>query len=118
MEYFQDALAIYHSILGREHAIRSKVLTKIGECFIRKRKHKDALVLLEEALQIHINVGQDFNDLGLAEIWFNLGIVYCETGRLDKAIDSYEISMEIRRQKLGENNVEIAQVSTGNLRRS
>jgi len=110
MEYFQDALAIYHSILGREHAIRSKVLTKIGECFIRKRKHKDALVLLEEALQIHINVGQDFNDLGLAEIWFNLGIVYCETGRLDKAIDSYEISMEIRRQKLGENNVEIAQV--------
>ena len=111
MEYLQDSLAIYHSVLGKEHAIGSKVLSKIGECFIRKRKHKEALVLLEEALQIHSDSGNKFGNLGLAEIKFNLGIVYCETGRLNEAIDSYEISMKIRREKLGLNCVEVAQVS-------
>jgi tetratricopeptide (TPR) repeat protein len=111
MEYFQDSLAIYHSVLGEKHAIGSKILTRIGECFIRKRKHKDALVLLEEALQIHIDAGNDFSDLGLAEIQFNLGIVYCETGNLDEAMNSYEKSLKIRTKYLGENSVETAQVS-------
>eukprot|EP00979_Chaetoceros_neogracilis_P007995 scaffold1744_cov237-Chaetoceros_neogracile.AAC.7 len=110
MEYFQDSLAIYHSVLGEKHAIGSKILTRIGECFIRKRKHKDALVLLEEALQIHIDAGNDFSDLGLAEIQFNLGIVYCETGNLDEAMNSYEKSLKIRTKYLGENSVETAQV--------
>jgi tetratricopeptide (TPR) repeat protein len=111
VEYLQDSLAIYHLVLDKEHAIGSKVLSKIGECFIRKRKHKEALVLLEEALQIHSDSGNKFGNLGLAEIKFNLGIVYCETGRLNEAIDSYEISMKIRREKLGLNCVEVAQVS-------
>ena len=111
MEYLQDSLAIYHLMLDKEHAIGSKVLSKIGECFIRKRKHKEALVLLEEALQIHCDSGNKFGNLGLAEIKFNLGIVYCETGRLNEAIDSYESSLKIRREKLGLNCVKVAQVS-------
>ena len=51
------------------------------------------------------------DDLTVAEIHFNMGIVYCETGALSKSIDSYEISMRLRREILGDDNVEIAQVS-------
>ena len=109
--YFQDALSLYRGVLGKDHAISSKPLTKIGAYFIQNRKHEEAMKLLQEALQLYYDYDLP-DDLICAEIHFNIGIVYCETGELEKAIDSYEISLQIRRQKLGNGSVEIAQVSS------
>lgn len=108
---FQEALTCYREIFGKEHASTSRPLTKLGICLIRNRKHKEAMALLEEALQLCKCCGR-VDDLLYAEIHFNKGIILCETGQLSKAIDAYEISMGIRQKKLGDDSIEVAQVST------
>lgn len=110
MEYFQDALALYNSILGNDHPIGSKILTKLGECLLHLRKHKEACSILENAQEIYYDSRKQQSELLLSDILFNLGIAHCETGRLNKAIDSYESSMKIRRKVLGENSIEYAQI--------
>lgn len=110
MEYFQDALALYNSILGNDHPIGSKILTKLGECLLYLRKHKEACSILENAQEIYYDSRKQQSEILLSDILFNLGIAHCETGRLNKAIDSYESSMKIRRKVLGENSIEYAQI--------
>uniref|UniRef100_A0A7S3PXG4 Uncharacterized protein n=1 Tax=Chaetoceros debilis TaxID=122233 RepID=A0A7S3PXG4_9STRA len=106
---FQEALTCYREIFGKDHASTARPLTKLGICFIRNRNHKEAMALLDEALQFYKCCGR-VDDLLYAEIHFNKGIILCETGQLNKAIDAYEISKGIRQQKLGDDSIEVAQV--------
>lgn len=103
-------MSLYRGILGKDHAIASKPLTKIGAYFIQQRNHAEAMTLLQEALQLYCNFNLP-DDLNCAEIHFNMGIVHCETGALERAIDSYEVTLQIRSQILGHESVETAQVS-------
>ena len=85
---------------------------KIGACLIHDRKHEKAMTLLQEAMVL-LEGSEFYNSFLIADIHFNMGIVHCETGELNKAIDSYEISMRLKRDKLGDESIEIAQVSLG-----
>ena len=109
LAHYEDSLRLYRGVLGKNHAISSKPLTKIGAYFINHRNHDKAMKLLQEALQLYYDYNLP-NDLICAEIHFNIGIVHCETGELNKAIDSYELSMQIRLRELGDDCIEIAQV--------
>ncbi len=108
--FYEDALTLYRSALGKNHAIASKPLTKLGAYFIQKRKHDEAKNLLQEAIQLYCDHDL-LDDLICAEIHFNLGIVYCETGELERAMDSYEVCLQIRRRELGCEDINVAQVS-------
>ena len=108
--FYEDALTLYRSALGKNHAIASKPLTKMGAYFIQKRKHDEAKNLLQEAIQLYCDHDL-LDDLICAEIHFNLGIVFCETGELEKAMDSYEVCLQIRRRELGSEDINVAQVS-------
>ncbi len=107
---FQDALTHYRAIFGKDHASTTKALVKIGVCLIRNRQHDEAMELLDEAYILLRTCGYN-NSLHIAEIQFNKGIILCETGQLKGAIDAYEKSIDIRREKLGDDSIEVAQVS-------
>ena len=107
---FEAALATYEAILGIDHVSISIPLEKLGSCLIRERRHYDALNVLVKALDIRKKDSHD-KDLHAANIYFNLGIIYCETGKLNKAIDCYEDAVNIRLEKLGNESIEVAQVS-------
>ena len=66
---------------------------------------------LEQALEIRIKHGRH-NDLPSANIQFNMGIIHCETGKLHEAIDSYEEAIKIKAVELGDDSIQVAQVST------
>lgn len=88
----------------------SVVLEKLGHCFIKSRQHINASKILQRALDIRTTYGCQY-DLHSAEIHFNLGITNCETGELNAAIDCYEKSLNIKTKELGEDSIDVAQVS-------
>ncbi len=88
----------------------SVALEKLGHCLVRNRQHGAALKLLHRALDIRTNHGRQ-KDMHSAEIHFNLGIVYCETGELNQAIDCYEEALSIKTVELGDDSIGVAQVS-------
>ena len=97
--------------MGKSHVSISISLEKLGSCLIRERRHKEAINLLEQALDIRTKHSRD-KDLPSAEIYFNMGIIHCETGKLNKAIDFYEEAIQIKIDELGRENIQVAQVSS------
>ena len=100
----------FRAIFGKDHASTTRPLIKIAACLIRKRQHDEAMELLGKAHQLLRACGHN-NSLHVAEIEFNKGIILCETGQLKDAIDAYEKSIDMRREKLGDTSIEVAQVS-------
>ncbi len=109
---FEAALATYEVVLGKAHVSISISLEKLGSCLVRERRHKEAMNVLEQALDIRTKHGRH-KDLPSAEIYFNMGIIHCETGKLNKAIDCYEEAIKIKMDELGNENIQVAQVSRG-----
>ena len=58
----------------------------------------------------HINIGKDHVEVATA--LFGMGIIYGERGDIQRAMDCYEASLNIRSRKLGSSSVEIAEVYT------
>lgn len=82
----------------------------MGSCLIRERRHSHAIDCLEEALNVRVLHSRN-EDLPTSEIFFNMGIIYCETGKLHKAVDCYEQAIQIKIKELGNQSIEVAQVS-------
>ncbi len=110
MNFYETALATYEVVLGEEHVSISVSLQKIGSCLIRERRHSDALAVLEKALKIREGHGHS-QDLPTSEIYFNMGIICCETGNLHKSVDCYEEAIKIKSRELGMQSTDVAQVS-------
>lgn len=106
---FDKSVSLYEAVFDVEHLSVSVALEKLGHCLIMNRQHSAALSSLHRALDIRTNHGR--TDLHSAEIYFNLGITHCETGELNKAIDCYEEALNIKSDKLGEDSIDVAQVS-------
>jgi tetratricopeptide (TPR) repeat protein len=103
-------LATYEAVLGKEHVSISHSLEKLGTCLIRERKHNAAMKVLQKAIEIRSKHDHD-RDLHSADIYFNMGIIHCETGNLNKAIDCYEEAVNIKTAALGNKDIQVAQVS-------
>ena len=110
MRCYENALATYEVILGKDHVSISIPLEKMGSCFIKERRHQDAMNILEKALEIRKKHDRH-QDLPSANIYFSMGIIHCETGLLHKAIDCYEEAIKIRTVELGNEDIQVAQVS-------
>ena len=107
---YEDALTTYELLLGKENVFISIPFEKLGSCFIKERRHKDAMDVLEKALEIRVKNGHQ-EDLTTAEIYFNMGIIHCETGKLHKSVDCYEEAIKIKIRELGSESIDVAQVS-------
>ena len=110
MKYFEKSVVVYESVFNAGHLSLSLALEKLGHCYIKSRQHNNASKILKRALDIRTTHGRQY-DLHSAEIHFNLGITNCETGQLNAAIDCYEQSLNIKTKELGEDSIEVAQVS-------
>ena len=106
---YKASLGIYRTVYGKDHLRISVVLEKIGTCLIRLREHAEAMKVLNEAIDIR-KERHRINDLGSADIYFALGIVSCESGTLNVALDHYEEALIIRRKILGDDSVAVAHV--------
>jgi tetratricopeptide (TPR) repeat protein len=106
---YEIALATYEAVLGKEHVSISHSLEKLGTCLIRERKHNAAMKVLQKAIEIRSKHDHD-RDLHSADIYFNMGIIHCETGNLNKAIDCYEEAVNIKTAALGNKDIQVAQI--------
>jgi len=106
---YEDALTVSCVALGRDHIRTSVILEKLGSCLIRTREHTEAMEFLEEGLEVRKKHAR-YNDLVSADIHFAMGIIHCESGKLNDALDSYEEAMRIRCIQLGDNHIEVAQI--------
>jgi len=106
---YEDALTVSCVALGRDHIRTSVILEKLGSCLIRTREHTEAMEFLEEGLEVRKKHAR-CNDLISADIHFAMGIIHCESGKLNDALDSYEEAMRIRCIQLGDNHIEVAQI--------
>jgi tetratricopeptide (TPR) repeat protein len=52
-------------------------------------------------------LGNDHIDVGTS--LFGMGVIFSESNELDKAMECYRVSLDIRRQHLGDASVEVAQ---------
>ena len=96
--------------MGKDHIIVSFVLTKLGACLVRAREHTSALDSFEDALEIREKCNTNDDDLEAADIFFNMGIIYCERKKFNDSLDFYEKAIQIRRELLGDDNIDVAQV--------
>lgn len=106
---YEDALTVACVVLGRDHIRISVILEKLGSCLIRTREHKEAMEFLEEGIEVRKKHAR-CNDLVSADIHFAMGIIHCESRKLNDAINCYEEAIKIRRVLLGENHVDVAQI--------
>lgn len=96
--------------MGKDHIRVSFVLTKLGTCLVRAREHSVALDNFEDALEIREKCNTNDDDLEAADIFFNMGIIYCERKKFNDSLDFYEKAIQIRRELLGDDNIDVAQV--------
>ena len=106
---YEGSVQYYQKLLGLDAMKIAVVLEKIGTCLLNDHEPEKAKVKLEEAIRIR-KTHQADNDLETSEIWYGLGIAYCEEKEFNKSLDAYEKSYLLRQELLGESHVEVAQV--------
>ena len=106
---YEGSLEYYQHLLCKSHIMCAVVSEKLGMCLLNDREPEIAKTHLEEALRIRKEHGSTY-DLEAAEIYYGLGIVYCESRDYNKCLDFYEEAMRLRQEFLGDGHVCVAQV--------
>merc|ERR1712012_691666 len=116
-EYERSLVCFRESLQYRRNCIkRRKKLRQRRQNFRNKRN--ESWTSLESTigeefgtLEEEKHGNEDGEDKEIADIYFGMGIAFCEKGRqYDKSLQCYEKALQVRRETLGENHVEFAQV--------
>lgn len=106
---YEGSVGYYRKLLGSDAMKIAVVLEKLGTCLLNDHEPQQAKDKLEEALKIRKKHRAD-NDVETSEIYYGLGIAYCEEKHYNESLDAYEKCFLLRQELLGESHVEVAQV--------
>ena len=97
--YYQRALAIYERILPNEDIEIARSLNRLGFAYLNQQCYTQALDYLTKALDVYqkIVIVPD-NHPGIAQIFFNLGIVHHAQKHMEQALEVYEKAEKLYEQ--------------------
>lgn len=101
MSNYLTAYEMKEKLLDQEHPAIAKLLENMGKVHVEKGETDQALGVFQEVLRLKkLRLGDD--SVELAETWENLAIVFEKVLLYDRAIRMYELSYEIKVEKMGE----------------
>lgn len=106
---YEGSVQYYQKLLGSDAMKIAVVLEKLGTCLLNDHEPEKAMTNLEEAIRIRKTHRAD-NDLETLEVYYGLGIAFCEEKEFNKSLLAYEKCYLLRQELLGESHVEVAQV--------
>jgi tetratricopeptide (TPR) repeat protein len=85
----------------------SDVLHRLGNLHASSAEHKQAMVCFSEVLDIQRRRNTDREELRIADLLFNMGNIYVELKRPEKALKCLEESFKMTKDALGESHPEL-----------
>ncbi len=107
IEYYQKALEIEESKLGRDHPDTALSYINLGTAYSNEGDYGKAIENYQKALEItESKLGKDHPDT--AASYNNLGTAYLYKGDYNKAIEYHKKALEIRESRLGRDHPDTA----------
>lgn len=79
-----------------------------GVFYLQHKRYLQSLACFKRALNVRIQKQPDHKSEGIADCWYNIGLIYKQNGKKLKAIEFLEKALELRREIIGDLSLQVA----------